>query len=828
MSAKKRQRTFNFSQVSVRKDHESDDSKILSSSCQKLSWQDDVDHNYSDPINQEVNLSPYDAPSYKDFEAKETVHPNDCCNLFLKGFRGIWKTQYTDDFKDREIILKSLLRELAIYLIFIIILCIISFGMTSSIMFYFTKSLKDLFTGPSPPSILTFDNVASMGDFFDYCDKVLVEGLYWERYYNDEEVPENQRGYIFFENKLLGLPRLRQVRVRNDSCLVHKFFRNDVLKCFSSYSSESESKDDFGLANGIIWKYKSESTLKGRVFSGQISTYRGGGYVSLLANNKNESKQILSNLKNFLWLDRGTRAVFIDFTVYNANINLFCVITLVFEFPATGGCVTSALYRPLKLLRYVTNMDYFVMGCEVIFVIFILYYLIEELLEIKKHKLAYFFDVWSTFDVLVLCIGIFCIVFNIYRTIIVNKLLEDLLVNQKQYANFDFLSDWQCRFNDFVAVGVFVAWIKIFKYIKFNKTMSQLQSTLARCAKDIAVFAVMFMIVFLAYAQLGNLLFGSKLNDYNTIIDCIYTLFRIILGDFTFSDLQKTNPILGPIYFVTFVFFVFFVLFNMFLAIINDSYAEVKSELANQEDEFQMVDYFKKGYNKLINKLSIKKVRIVDIQEALKSSDKKQDNLSFDEWRSELKLRGYADAEIEAVFNKYDMDRDFVLNLGERGKMMIDLEQQKKKINNEIKEVSKAKHQVIQSQLMLNDMDIHSDTENMIDKDNDNSEYSLRSESAQSSNKKLVTYNEYTILARRVDRIEHSVGTILSKVDCLLLKLEAMDKLKVKRRETMVQLLNIIENQNNNGSNADQISLENTRPQSAATSIKNGSINIQQ
>jgi len=30
--------------------------------------------------------------------------------------------------------------------------------------------------------------------------------------------------------------------------------------------------------------------------------------------------------KDNLWIDRGTRAVFVDFTVYNANINLFCVV----------------------------------------------------------------------------------------------------------------------------------------------------------------------------------------------------------------------------------------------------------------------------------------------------------------------------------------------------------------------------------------------------------------------------------------------------------------------------------------------------------------------
>ncbi len=62
----------------------------------------------------------------------------------------------------------------------------------------------------------------------------------------------------------------------------------------------------------------------------------GGGYVQNLASRNNETMDILADLKSNLWLDRGTRAVFVDFTVYNANINLFCVIRLLIEFPATG------------------------------------------------------------------------------------------------------------------------------------------------------------------------------------------------------------------------------------------------------------------------------------------------------------------------------------------------------------------------------------------------------------------------------------------------------------------------------------------------------------
>ena len=73
-----------------------------------------------------------------------------------------------------------------------------------------------------------------------------------------------------------------------------------------------------------------------------------------------------------------------------------------------------------------------------------------------------------------------------------------------------------------------------------------------------------------------------------------FTLFRLILGDFDFMALQQANRILGPAYFILYVFFVFFILLNMFLAIINDTYAEVKSDLTDAQNEFEMGDFFRK------------------------------------------------------------------------------------------------------------------------------------------------------------------------------------------------------------------------------------------
>lgn len=46
--------------------------------------------------------------------------------------------------------------------------------------------------------------------------------------------------------------------------------------------------------------------------------------------------RILQYLFNNVWLDTFTRAVFVEFTVYNANVNLFCIVSLMFETNALG------------------------------------------------------------------------------------------------------------------------------------------------------------------------------------------------------------------------------------------------------------------------------------------------------------------------------------------------------------------------------------------------------------------------------------------------------------------------------------------------------------
>ncbi|NXK82629.1 PK2L2 protein, partial [Amazona guildingii] len=502
--------------------------------------------------------------------------------------------------------LKDMLRELVIYLIFLIDLCILAFGMVSTDMYHLNTVMSRLFMEPAEGKD-GFGTIRSKADFWKFVQGPLLDGLYWDKWYNNTTLPFQNYSHIYYENLLLGVVQVRQVKVRNNTCSIYPYFRSFLDDCYSDYHYQAEDRSDDALRNESEWKYTPADPFT-PWYLGNMGLYSSGGYLFTLPKSKQESVEKLASLKLNSWLTRGTRAVFIDFSTYNANLNLFCIVRLVVEFPATGGAFTSIHIYSVKLLRYITHYDYFLASCEIIFCLFIIAFIIQEAIKIVKLKREYFRSGWSWLDLMLLMVSILAIIFNIYSTVEVSLLMEELLSDANVYPDFYFLTFWQVLYNNMIAVNIFFAWIKVLKYVRFNKTMEQLSSTLSRCAKDIIGFAVIFFIVFFAYAQFGYLVFGSQVEEFSTFQKCVFTQFRLVLGEFEFENTEAVNRILGPIYFISFVFFVFFVLLNMFLAIINDTYSEVKADYDMMPShKVPIRDLFRHSCDNALTKLKLKK-----------------------------------------------------------------------------------------------------------------------------------------------------------------------------------------------------------------------------
>lgn len=105
-----------------------------------------------------------------------------------------------------------------------------------------------------------------------------------------------------------------------------------------------------------FFSYQSMWELSGYPYQGIFQTYSGGGYVAELGTTLSEAQSVLKFLKDNYWIDKQTRAVFIEANIFNPNMNLWGISLYLCEFLRTGGKTWSWKYfTPL----FETKFNYF-------------------------------------------------------------------------------------------------------------------------------------------------------------------------------------------------------------------------------------------------------------------------------------------------------------------------------------------------------------------------------------------------------------------------------------------------------------------------------------
>jgi hypothetical protein len=95
--------------------------------------------------------------------------------------------------------------------------------------------------------------------------------------------------------------------------------------------------------------YQTGDELDNRfVYVGDHGTYGTGGYVYEFRGRLSDLQSNLSELHRLNWTDCQTRAIIIQFNLYNPNVALFTSVTLLVEFLSTGGLIPQNSFQPLS------------------------------------------------------------------------------------------------------------------------------------------------------------------------------------------------------------------------------------------------------------------------------------------------------------------------------------------------------------------------------------------------------------------------------------------------------------------------------------------------
>lgn len=182
------------------------------------------------------------------------------------------------------------------------------------------------------------------------------------------------------------------------------------------------------------WSFRSFHDNDGVPFSGTYGIYPGGGYVADLIGQHGRATQIVNELEALNWIDRYSRGMFIEFSIYNPNVNTFSYIFVSFEISTTGKIVPDFSLKTFRLFSYIGGYGIFVVSCEILTVIFIFYYFVRELRKIRKEGRKYFGSFWNLVEIINVCLAIVSIVMYIMRHAITNLALRNVKKLRGKYS----------------------------------------------------------------------------------------------------------------------------------------------------------------------------------------------------------------------------------------------------------------------------------------------------------------------------------------------------------------------------------------------------------
>ena len=329
-------------------------------------------------------------------------------------------------------------------------------------------------------------------------------------------------------------------------------------------------------------------------------------------------KSDLERLKQNGWIDRQTRAVFIEFTIYNPNINLFSNCLILFEFISTGQIISSSQFAPINLFDINnSSLVSFKIIMNVIYMIFISIFMINEIKEILKQGLKkYFKQFYNFIELLIISFSWAAFAMFLYRLYssyqvysLLQKYRKDFTATaqinsfiQSAFVNLQYISYCDDLLQVFLGLCSAFGTIRFIKLLRFNKKIIVFLQAFANSLKDLMALAVIFVIVWFSLVQSIYLIFNEKSAQFATFVATMETCFQLILGKFDVTPIINSSPVLGSVFYMIYNVIVVFTLINIFIVILTDHFKEAKLCGDLERVDPDLLSYFKFMLDSLFEK----------------------------------------------------------------------------------------------------------------------------------------------------------------------------------------------------------------------------------
>ncbi|XP_019640407.1 PREDICTED: polycystic kidney disease protein 1-like 2 [Branchiostoma belcheri] len=456
--------------------------------------------------------------------------------------------------------------------------------------FYQTQSTTNTF-------VQSMDEVDDAHSLWSWLNETDLENFYPETSYNGDKLRWQEKGFTAdMQSILVAPPSMIQARVKSGLCTVPAAMQQEFDECSSAYNEHTKETGTFQKG----WKRvrnmsATESEAPGWThlpsgypslpIYGVTMQYWGDGFGLNLGKSADEMRSILAELKANRWIDKRTRAIFLEALLYNGNLDLFTSLTMVFEFSETAGVFTHHRVQAFRLHQRPGTIGYIYVLLEIIYVIVLLYTLWKETKTARAAGWAYLKEPWNIVEIFNFFLAFTVIALYSFKRIYSSKALAAINNGKDEVHHFRSAVNISLVYGWFLAFLTYVSMLKFLRLLRFNPFLAKLMSMFRGMYVEFSSFTLYLFIYLSAFGVYAHLMFGLTVTEYSTISKSFSTLFQMSLGNIYYYELREAAPILGPIYFFAFICIIFLVLMNIAMAIIDSALSKVRNHIMSEEDQ---------------------------------------------------------------------------------------------------------------------------------------------------------------------------------------------------------------------------------------------------
>ncbi|PRP87089.1 NB-ARC domain-containing protein [Planoprotostelium fungivorum] len=480
-------------------------------------------------------------------------------------------------YRQRYMILKFM-KTFGVFILFLGLLTTHVFLNTtlgSSSTFYFNSAIKDAYVGDGDNS---FSAISSPDSFYEW-----LKGPMLDQYYDPQALNHTM---------VVGFPRLTQFRVNvvptNHCDTSERIITRD--SCQDRSFLRYESTQSYGPDDSFTWK-TSDGYFKYSDTTGWIVT--GGGFIQDFPSNKEEAKGVVERLEDGQWIDGATRVIFLDFTIYTPNLDLFSVVRLVVEFTASGAIIVDHDLVILNLMQFF-RVDFYLFLDIIVYIMIIVQTVYDVSKMLKKGNSI---SAYALALSLVNFRGIFSensrkfqlfssmIILRLFAFFSAYNIMQEVQTNSSGFINFHSLAVITNFYKDFSSLVLTLAWLQLLNALQtfpiFGEKVHAILTTLVSPAVQMLVF--LFVVVILSFSFAFHAAFGSRVGAFKAPVESFLTLIAFVFGGFETEEIFHISPVVGPVLFILFMSFGGLVLLNIFIAVISEYYSETQEDTKSWE-----------------------------------------------------------------------------------------------------------------------------------------------------------------------------------------------------------------------------------------------------